>query len=335
MHHRLVIFREPHLRKTIPLFLIPLLLLCVLPSLPHEVIAASSHGWLSANSYPDRIDEQSCVTHSGYVYCVGGYDGRSYLNSVYYASLSSSGIGAWDRTTSYPTELVGQSCVAYSRHVYCVGGFNGTSFTDAVYYAKISSAGAGAWKQTSSYPFAPYDLACVAYSGYMYCVGGHASSSYYAPISGSGVGPWMQTTDYPFAVYSQSCVVVPARIYCVGGLDSNNTRTDPVYYASVSSSGIGAWTATTPYPTDIGEGSCVAYSGHAYCVGGSTNSSPFGINSVYDSRLRSSGAGSWSATSRYPVKIAIESCVASAGYVYCVGGSSGGATNLAYYKAVP
>ena len=96
---------------------------------------------------------------------------------------------------------------------------------------------------------------CVVYSGYVYCVGGFnmlgegSSSTYYASIS-SGISAWMSTTPYPFNVYTVPCVAQANYIYCIAGQQENtvggtgantNFPTAQVYYAPLSSSGIGSW----------------------------------------------------------------------------------------------
>src|SRR5208282_1469261 len=67
----------------------------------------------STTSYPTKTAYQSCATYSGYIYCVGGNTGSGPPSAVYYAAVSSSGVGAWTSTTSYPTKTEYQSCATY------------------------------------------------------------------------------------------------------------------------------------------------------------------------------------------------------------------------------
>ena len=57
---------------------------------------------------------------------------------------------------------------------------------------------------------------------------------------------WNYTDTYPIYAVDQSCVIVNdiATIVCVGG-DVSGTSTSAVYYAPVSSSGIGSWVLNT------------------------------------------------------------------------------------------
>jgi hypothetical protein len=297
----------------------------------------STNPW--KNAYLQGITGESCATYSGYIYCVGGFLVGGPRDEVYYAPISSSGVGTWVQTTSYPTGFWEGSCAISSGYIYCVGGdvdSNG-DFTSAVYYASVSSSGVGTWTSTTAYPVIIAAESCAISSGYIYCIAGTSDESYpqlpgnvvaYAPISSSGVGTW-QTSDYPNVVYGDSCAISSGYIYCVGGDSIPTHEVIPfpspiVYYASVSSSGVGTWTSTTNYPTDILYASCNTYDGFIYCVGGQTDNGGDFADSVYYAPVSSTGVGTWSSTSNYPQDIYAESCAISSGYIYCVGGQTTG-----------
>ena len=265
---------------------------------PNNVVYSSSiitssgniTSWtLDSNPYPQSIYGQSCVASSRYVYCVGGtYDDKGDdVNASYYASVTSNGVvGKWSSTTSFPIPVDGQSCVSSSGYMYCVGGFdealgtNASSFlSDSVYYAPLSSSGIGSWSKSTSYPSSIYLPSCFAANGYIYCLAGVDSSSgntvstdYYAPLSSAGVGTWTQTTAYPIQATGQACAISSGYIYCVGGSPSTSSFTNAVYYAKVSSGGIGTWTKAANYP-DSASTDCVISSSNLYCVGGADGSS--------------------------------------------------------------
>ncbi len=171
-------------------------------------LSASGVGtWAQGTDYPTYIAGESCVTSSGYIYCVGGANNSSVLgyedlNSTYYAPVSSSGIGTWTQSTSYPTPIAFQSCIASSSDIYCVGGVNST------YY--------------------------------------YINSTYYAPISSSGIGNWTETASYPFPVLYQSCVSTSADLYCTGGFYSvTDEPSNSSYFSSMSSSTSSSTTTST------------------------------------------------------------------------------------------
>ncbi len=254
------------------------------------------------NEYPQSINGQSCVAYSGYVYCVGGTydDGGDDVASGYYAQLRGDGaVGAWGQTTPFPIPIDSQSCVASSGYIYCVGGNNETdgSNVDAaesssVWYAQLSSSGIGPWSASTAYPGGIYFPTCYTSDGFIYCVGGADSNDnpvntdFFAPLSSAGVGAWTQTTAYPVQASGQACVTSSGEIYCVGGEGSLNTYTGGVYYASVSSGGIGAWKQATGYPIEV-QTACAISSGQIYCVGGFDASSSGEDNSVYYASLAS------------------------------------------------
>jgi len=245
-------------------------------------------GWAPESyPYPQPIFGQSCVTYSGFVYCVGGTydDGGDDLATSYYAPLSSTGIvGKWNSTTAFPVPVDSQYCIASSGYIYCLGGWtesNGLNASRALssfdYFAPISSSGIGDWNQTAPYPTGDYLPSCYSENNYIYCLGGvdggssALSTAYYAPLSSSGLGPWTATTSYPFDGIGQSCAFSSGYIYCVGG-ETSSGFSNLVYYALVSPGGIGQWVQGATYPEGIWT-NCVIVSGNMYCVGGLDSSS--------------------------------------------------------------
>src|SRR2546426_3918149 len=216
-----------HIKSFLVLAMIALAL-TVIPLSP-PVSAQPLNSWSSTTSYPNGISQQSCATNSGFIYCVGGFSSSTGPTSdVYFAPISSSGVGPWAITTPYgapavlPIPTSEQSCVTNSGFIYCVGGG-----TDLVSFAPFSSSGVAPWTTSITSPTTyPYPVpiereSCVTNSGFIYCVGGNSpiptSAVYFAPISSSGVGTWTTTNSYPFTIFEQSCVTRASLIYCVGG----------------------------------------------------------------------------------------------------------------------
>ena len=216
------------------------LALTVIPLSP-PVSALPLNSWSSTTSYPSGIAQQSCVTNSGFIYCVGG-NSPSPTDAVFFAPVSSSGVGPWISTNPYPAPIAEESCVTNAGFIYCVGG----EATDIVSFAPVSSSGVGTWTTSITSPLTtnPYPVpiereSCVTNSGLIYCVGGNSpsptSAVFFAPITSSGVGPWTSTTSYPFPITSQSCVARTSSVYCVGGSSSPfNTLTSDVFVASIN-----------------------------------------------------------------------------------------------------
>ena len=260
---------------------------------------ASSSGvgnWtVSANPYPQTIEFESCTTASGYVYCVAGtHDANGDdTNASYYATLSPLGVGPWVETTPFPVATDALSCATTVGDLYCMGGENETTGTNAtttlssaVWYASVSSTGIGTWKQSADYPVGLYFPSCTSLGGYVYCVGGEnaqhvpENATYYAYVTPAGMGPWTAAPDYPIQTIAESCATSYSSIFCIGGLESGGTTTSAVYYASVSSAGLGSWQSAASYPIGVAT-DCVSNAGLLYCVGGYESSvGPTG-NSYY------------------------------------------------------
>jgi hypothetical protein len=323
--------------------------LLVAPLQPAHAEAIGS--WVKTTSYPSKTQDLSCVTSDDYIYCVGGVVSPSgaHENSVYYAPLSSSGIGAWTQTTSYPIAVYSLSCVTSESYIYCIGGSNDSAPVTNVYFAPLSSSGVGAWQSTAAYPTPIDGESCVVtLQSYVYCVGGNLSFStggsanvYYAPLSSSGVGTWMGATSYPVPVWFESCVYVPGQtggfIHCMGD-ESMQVPSNSVYSAPISASGglLGAWSLTGTMPAgDFGEscvlGAATVTTGYLHCIGGFPGFRAFPTSSVFYAPVSpmTGAMGSWVDTAPYPVNEAYQSCVASSPYIYCVGGY----TSDSYYTS--
>ena len=120
-----------HIKSFLVLAMIGLAL-TVIPLSP-PVSAQPLNSWSSTTSYPTGIAEQSCVTNSGFIYCVGGTTFPTGItDAVFFATISSSGVGTWTTTTSYPFPIAEQSCVTRAALTYCVGG-NPPFSTSAVF----------------------------------------------------------------------------------------------------------------------------------------------------------------------------------------------------------
>jgi len=265
----------------------------------------SSSTWSAGAGYPVQVGGtyavagQQCVNDGSYIYCIGGQDANGGARDEVYAAPSTGNITGWAAETPYPQTVNGQSCVDYSGYLYCVGG---------------------------SYDGAGDDIA----------------SSYFAPVSTNGtVGSWSATTQFPIPIDSQSCAASTGFVYCVGGnnetdgSNADSTASNSVWYAPLSSSGIGSWSQTKAYPENVFFTSCLTSGGYIYCLGGvDSNFNPVSVS--YSAALSSSGVGPWVQTTAYPIQASGQACAVSSGYVYCVGGEEGQGsyTGAAYYASV-
>src|SRR6266581_3641100 len=250
-------FDEIHTRKlgkTIQLLLGTVVILS-LGFTPISIQPASAllNSWSSTTNYPIGLEFPSCVVSSGFVYCIAGDNSSGLTNAVYFAPLlPAGGAGSWSSSTSYPLRLQSQSCVTSSGFVYCIGGDTRgglANSTSAVYFAALSSSGVGSWSPSTSYPTGIVFQSCVVDSGFVYCIGGDMANGfgtangftnvvYFAPLSSSGVGSWSSGTSYPLVIYTQSCALDSGFVYCIGGNNGSGvpsgTWSNGVFFASTS-----------------------------------------------------------------------------------------------------
>ncbi|MDV3293483.1 MAG: hypothetical protein LYZ70_04355 [Nitrososphaerales archaeon] len=321
------------------------------------------------------VGSQACVTNNGYIYCVGGSGSSGIISKVFFSQLSSSAVGAWTETTDYGASsgtggtggviIANQACVAYNGYIYCVGGVGGSfssSVLSKVFYAQLSSSGVGAWSETTDYGAASgtsgsggvrvQGESCVAYNGYIYCVGGFApggvSKVFYAQLSSAGVGAWTETIDYAASSGTNgsggisgdpTCVGASGNIYCVGGI-TNTIWISKDFYASLSSTGVGAWSETVDYGATSGstgtgghpiEGPACGVSGtQIYCVGGYDDP----VSRCFYVAYSASGLASWTGCTDYGatsgtdgnggIMLYNHACIISGQLIVCAGGDSYG-----------
>ncbi|MGA2666409.1 MAG: hypothetical protein ABSF83_15845, partial [Nitrososphaerales archaeon] len=196
--------------------------------------------------------------------------------------------------------------------------------------APVRAETLGTWNSTSAIPQTvdTEGMSCVVSGSDIFCVGGFTDGAptdvtYYASYSSSGIGTWQTGTDYPTIIYLPSCVAEGGYITCVGGLVEPGAETAAVYSAPISSSGIGAWTLTTPYPTDMEATSCVTNNSQITCIGGLTGIG-FNTAATYHATIVDGVVGAWTQEASYPMNIEGQSCFEtdepSSTYVTCVGG---------------
>lgn len=194
-----------------------------------------------------------------------------------------------------------------------------------------------AWTQTANYSGGVLERSsCVNYNSYIYCVGGDTTGTVplattaYGLTSPTGISSWSNSTAYPYPIFDHACAENGGYVYCVGGKPTTTKVYAAANYAQLTSSGIGSWSSTTPYPLNITDSYCAGYSGYIYCVGGAIGGST-ATNATYYASVSSSGIGTWTAGTQYPLKTYLHSCGIDSGYIYCVGGVT---TSAVYYASV-
>ncbi len=96
-------------------------------------------------------------------------------NYVYYAPVSSAGVGNWIASANYPLAFDNAGCSVFNGYLYCVG--SAVSPNNQIYYAPILNPGVGSWIASNAYPDSIVDSYCsVPGSSGGYLGGGGAPS---------------------------------------------------------------------------------------------------------------------------------------------------------------
>jgi N-acetylneuraminic acid mutarotase len=251
-------------------------------------------------------------------------------------------VGAWSTASNaLPANRYQASSIVANGYVYVMGGYTRVSFTPTAttYYAKLNSDGSvGSWTSASNAMPGSRELATsVTANGYVYVIGGDdstgpMSSVYYAKLNSDGsVGSWSTAANaLPAAREQATSVVANGYVYVMGGFNSTAQTTD--YYAKLNSDGsVGSWSTTTALSGARLEASTVVANGYVYVIGGDTSPSSGTQTTVLYAKTNSDGTiGSWTtATNGLTVALYSATSVVSNGYLYEIGGTNSGNTNVA------
>jgi len=150
------------------------------------------------NTLPDNLVVSQAIVTKSRVYLLGGYNGSSVTNKIYYTDIDNSGyLGSWTTdSNTLPDNLEYSQAIVTKSRVYLLGAAQ-THFlhdvTNKIYYADIDSSGyLGSWTTDSN--TLPDNLAAsqaIVTKSHVYLLGGYISSItnkiYYAPFTGWGI----------------------------------------------------------------------------------------------------------------------------------------------------
>ena len=313
-------------------------------ALTHAATAGSVDAWQTGTALPTAgFSNSTAATYNGYAYVLGGASSGNPLDTVYYASLSSSdgSVGSWSSATSLPVPLVGSTAVEYGGHIFVFGGeTTGLTAVNTVYSAPINSDGTlGSWSTQTHLPIALSYGGSTIVNGYVYIVGGFDGSNsnldtvYYAKLNTDGTlgSSWTLSPNTTSLTSYSSVISYNGYIYKLGGNYGNGAN-----YAHVNSDGsTGAWSALPDLPMDIEATSGTVANGYVYLVGGQGNSTPV-YDTVFYAPINSDGTlGTWQTSpSTMPVPKSNASGITYNNYLYVFGGDNTSDVNTVYYAHI-
>jgi hypothetical protein len=250
------------------------------------------------------------VAHNGFLYVLGGYNGTTYLNTVYSAPIDAIGtVGAWTQRASFTNGRMRHGTVVANGFLYILGGqLSPTSYASDVQKAYLNSDGAlGSWSATTAFTTGRRQFGAVAARGYMYVIGGMdvggniLADVQYALVNDDGtLGSWATTATLGNGRYSHDATVYNNRIYVVGGVDSVSGRVGTILYSSVGSAGaLGTWsTAANALPVTRNLHRALAHNGYLYVLGGYAGGTTADV--AYAPIAYTGNLGAFSSTSTMP-----------------------------------
>jgi hypothetical protein len=239
------------------------------------------NNWLTTTVLPQALSNHTMVTWKNtYVYCLGGNNGVNDISAVYKATLNSTGNSGWTVQNSLPVAVKDAAVAVGINMIYVFGGLVNGLPSNQIYYAELATNGTiGTWQtSTVQLPMGLWGHAAHYINGYIYIVGGSGSTGASSAISNmymvtmnvDGIITQVQaTTPLPQARNGFSSAIYGNKLILMGGYDNSGTKTNTVYYTSLSSSGIAnAWQLATNLPMLISNQASTCFNGLLTIISG-------------------------------------------------------------------
>lgn len=212
--------------------------------------------------------------------------------------------------------------------------------------AQLSGATFASWSSTTSLPANLWNFGVAVSGGYIYVVGGagtgaaNVATVYWAQITPGTdtIGTWSTNSGYnlPVALRGLNLVAYNDFLYAIGG-NSGSGAVNTVYQLHLAPSGepTPPWTAMTNLPAAVQYTGAAAYENQLYVYGGQSAAGTTGSNAVYTAPILPDGnLGSWTTLAQtLPAAIFAHASVQYNGYLYAIGGNSGGTLRTTTYYA--
>ncbi|RKX82130.1 MAG: hypothetical protein DRP70_16840, partial [Spirochaetes bacterium] len=137
--------------------------------------------WTALNSLPLGLRDHAVVIGTNTIYVLGGKDGTSIYDEIYFATINTDGsIGTWQTASvTLPETLWGHTAVYCNGYIYVAGGSNNSTATSArsnVYYAKVLADNTlSVFTATTSLPQTRNGQSMVINGDEVYVLGGFAN----------------------------------------------------------------------------------------------------------------------------------------------------------------
>ncbi|MDB5169307.1 MAG: hypothetical protein JWO41_663 [Candidatus Saccharibacteria bacterium] len=311
--------------------------------------SGANASWVARQALPAVRSFSSATVANGYIYTVGGCSvtdcgSSSATGTVYYNKILPDGTlsNPWSTTSNaLGVNRAQGALVAVGNYLYMIGGVDASlTKTNTVLYTTVSPTTGdttASWTSSGSLLANIRGNSAVSYKGYIYVTDGENSATgktlttEYTSVGLGGGAPsnpgcgttWCASTSLPSGAGSLfgAAALNSGRMYFSGGqLVANTSYSSNVYYATLSSGGIGAWsTASTKFNTERYQHVSFVANGYIYVYGGSSSSAC--LNDMQYAPLLSGGdIGNWQSGQSVATSRAAVTGAYYGGFSYFIGG---------------
>lgn len=231
----------------------------------------------------------SLMTKS-FVYLIGGFNGSSYLNTIYNAPINADGtLGTWTAsTTTLPANIVLPGTVFIKDSIYVMGGNTSSNVPlDTIYRSEVGLNGnLNSWLLTGKLPTPLYAFKPIVIGDRLYIIGGTTTDNiksnkvYWCQIEKDGtLGEFKEYTSFPTTITNYEVILNENMVYIIGGLTGTGV-TNNVFAASINSDySLGTWNTITSLPSSMYGTTAVIVNNKLYTFGGTNGSTV--LNAIY------------------------------------------------------
>ncbi len=253
-----------------------------------SLVGGTLNDWEATTNIPATLYGHQLCTWRNYLYCIGGHNGSSVVNTVYRATFQNSGasnvgISGWTTLTALPVSLRDAAVVSTQNYLIVIGGHNADSICRNIYTAKFNSDGSVAGWSVSpvSLPQPMYGMRAVVAQGNLYIIGGTTSDNasgysnkvYLGKVNALGeLYELTETVTLPVALNRHAVATDGQYVYVTGGRNSSGTKLNSVLKATLNPDGtVSGWQVMAALPAETDGHSAVCSNGVLAVIGGEDN----------------------------------------------------------------
>ncbi len=294
-------------------------------------------GWQQTSPLSIHRAGTAVVAANGYLYVIGGVDGRVFLDSVEYARINKDGtLGPWQAGPSMNEARGFTSAAVRDGSLYVVGGGNGPNGQNllrTVERARLLPDGKlGPWVREQNQMVLPRRCSKVLVDGKtVYSFGGFGGAlldtvEHAEFLEDGTLGPWqLESGQMTLPRYTSGVNLVAGKSVVIGGHhQSKGGGITDVEWSPLSATGHAPWRATNAMQEGRFELTSVAYGNTVYAMGGISNGEY--LDSIEFAEVAENSVSKWQYTTTLSSPRASFSAVVADEFVYVIGG-----TNLTGY----